>query len=451
METVLARMRTLADRPALYWDGGFVTYGDWFEMIDAWSGRLPELGIGRGSICGVHGDYTPGTSSLIFALMEAGAIIVPFTPAVEPEIGNMVRIAGLEHMIRFAPDDAWTCEKLAPQARHGLISEFDGRGRTGLVVFTSGSTGEPKGILHDCERVMRKFVKKRPGRRTVLFLAMDHFGGFNTLLGTFAYGGVGVCLAGRSPLAVCEAIEGARATLLPVTPTFLNLLLASDGWRIRDLESLELITYGTEVMPEQTLAAVADIFPGVKIKQTYGLSEVGVLRSRSEDGGSTWVRVGGDGFETKVVDGILWIRSEANMVGYLNAPNPFGEDGWLNTGDHVEVDGDRMRFMGRESEIINVGGQKVFPVEVEGVLLEADNISEAAVYGVPHPILGAAVAARISTDRTEDPDEIKRRLKDFCAERLTKYKIPMRFVLVDAKEQLSQRFKKIRRAGGGSG
>jgi acyl-CoA synthetase (AMP-forming)/AMP-acid ligase II len=444
IETVFERIGTFSSKPALYWNRTFVSYGDWRAMIGEWETRFADLGIGPGCVCGVFGDYSPGTCSLMFALMRSRAVIVPFSRTVEPEMNGMMGIAGVEHLFRFAADDQWTCERVSESPRHELIGKLQERGVPGLIVFTSGSTGKPKAILHDCERVMRKFVKPRPAWRTILFLMIDHFGGFNTLLATFANGGVGACPQSRAPEAVCQAIEGAGAALLPVTPTFLNLLIVSDSWRRMDLSSLELITYGTEVMPEATLGAIREIFPNVSFKQTYGLSEVGVLRSRSDQEDTTWVTVGGEGFETKVIDGILWIRSEANMVGYLNAETPFDEEGWLCTGDHVELSGDRMRFMGRASEIINVGGQKVFPLEVENVLLQADNVREATVYGVTHPLLGQAVAARISTENPEDPEHLKPRLKAFCAERLTKFKIPLRFVVVDDAAQRSDRFKKKR-------
>jgi acyl-CoA synthetase (AMP-forming)/AMP-acid ligase II len=228
-----------------------------------------------------------------------------------------------------------------------------------LIVFTSGSTGQPKGILHDCEKVLRKFESERKAWRTVLFLMMDHFGGFNTLLSVLAYGGTGICLPNRMPDTVCRLIEQAQANLLPTTPTFLNFLLASGSYKDFDLSSIELITYGTEVMPETTLRKIKSVFPQAEFKQTYGLSELGVLRSKSQDTQSPWVKIGGDGFETKIVDNVLWVRSEANMVGYLNAPSPFDADGWMCTGDEVEVNGEYIRILGRKSEMINVGGQKV--------------------------------------------------------------------------------------------
>ena len=187
------------------------------------------------------------------------------------------------------------------------------------------------------------------------------------------------------------------------------------------------------------------IFPNAQVKQTYGLSELGVLRSKSESDASVWVKIGGEGFEVKVVDGLLWVRSEANMVGYLNAPSPFDAEGWMCTGDRVEEKDGYLRFMGRQSEMINVGGQKVFPVEVENVLLQAENIREATVYGAKHPLMGQVVQARVSLYQPEDPQALAERLRKFCLERLARYKMPTRFIIVTEDEQHSERFKKVRR------
>jgi long-chain acyl-CoA synthetase len=355
-----------------------------------------------------------------------------------------MRIAGCQLLFRFSADDSWSLERQNGGGENDLVAQFRTQQRPGLIVFTSGSTGRPKGILHDCERVLRKFVAARDPWRTVLFLMIDHFGGFNTWLSTFAYGGMGVCVPGRTPEAICRAIQGSRATLLPTTPTFLNLLLASGCYREFDLSSIQLITYGTEVMPDTTLQRVREIFRNAKVKQTYGLSELGVLRSRSQADSSLWVKVGGDGFEVKVVDNILWVRSEANMVGYLNAPSPFNADGWMCTGDQVEVQGEYIRFLGRKSEMINVGGQKVFPVEVETVLLGMENVREATVYGVRHALMGQVVHARVSIDRLEDAATLTERLRRECLAKLARYKVPVRFVVVGEEAQHGARYKKVR-------
>ena len=437
-------MRNQGGCIALHWRNKLFSYADLCTLMDEWADRLRRLGVARGTICGVYGDYSPQACALFFALMEMKVVIVPFTREIEKEAPEFARIAGVQWLIRFSPDDTFCIEE-QPNARiPALVTSFREREHPGLIVFSSGSTGVPKGILQDCEQVMRKFTEKRQGWRTVLFLLMDHFGGFNTLLSTFAYGGTGVCVEDRSPEAVCRAIEQSSANLLPTTPTFLNFLIVSGVYKNYDLSSIQLITYGTELMSDATLKKVRETFPNARLKQTYGLSELGVLRSKSESDNSVWVQIGGKGFETKVVDHVLWVRSEANMVGYLNAPSPIDEEGWMCTGDQVEVRDGYMRFLGRKSEIINVGGKKVFPVEVETVLLEADNILEAAVSGRRHPLLGQVVQAHISIDQPEEYDALRERLREFCLKKLARYKVPMHFVLIDKEEQHSRRFKKNR-------
>ena len=170
-----------------------------------------------------------------------------------------------------------------------------------------------------------------------------------------------------------------------------------------------------------------------------------VMMAVTQSESSLWVKIGGQGFEVKIVDNLLWVRSESNMVGYLNSPNPFDADGWLCTGDQVEVRGEYMRILGRKSELINVGGQKVFPVEVETVLLQAENVREATVYGVKHPLMGQVVHARLSLYQPEDPEVLTERLRKFCLDHLARHKVPMRFTIVSEDEQYSERFKKIRR------
>jgi long-chain acyl-CoA synthetase len=445
---IAERMQLRPERPALYWRKQEFSYGDLWTMVLEWETNLAATGIEAGSVCAFFGDYSPKICALIFALMRRDAILVPFTPAVEKEMHDLMAIAGVEFMFRFAPDDTWACERCTYPANE-LITSFIPARRPGLVVFTSGSTGKPKGILQDCERVLHKFVDERSGWRTIQFLMLDHFGGFNTLISTFAYGGTAICLPDRNPDTVCTIVEDSRATLLPTTPTFINILLATNTYRRHDLSSIRLITYGTEVMPKSTLERLRGAFPNAGFKQTYGLSELGVLRSKSETDDSVWVKIGGIGFETKIIDNVLWINSEANMVGYLNAASPFDEDGWMCTGDYVEVKGDYLRILGRNSEMINVGGQKVFPTEIENVLMQASNVRDARVFGAKHPLMGHVVHAEVALVEPEDIASLKERLRAFCLDRIAKFKIPVRFTVVDVEKNCSARFKKIRKSEAG--
>jgi acyl-coenzyme A synthetase/AMP-(fatty) acid ligase len=254
-----------------------------------------------------------------------------------------------------------------------------------------------------------------------------------------------VTVADRSVSAVCGAIAEHRVELLPATPSFLTLMLASGAHRTHDLSSLKRITYGTEVMPQSTLNRLREAFPQVTLQQTYGLSEVGVLGSKSRPDGSLWVKVGGEGFETKVVDDVLWIRSQFAMLGYLNAPSKFDAEGWFNTQDRVEVDGDYIRILGRVSDLINVGGQKVYPTEVEDVILALDNILDCAVMGEAHPLLGQIVVAKVSLLTPEPEAELKTRIRIACKAALAAYKAPAK-VIVSTEPFHTSRQKKIRRA-----
>ena len=439
----LARMAARGAAPAVISRASELSYAELLRASDQCIGRLQENGVGAGTVCGYIGKFSPETIALFVALMQLRAIAVPLTQNAEPDLGRFAEIAGIERLIRF--DRAGpTFSDFGIIARNPMIESFRRTGHPGLIVFTSGSTGSPKGILHDLERVLGKFASERPGWRTVLFLMMDHFGGVNTLLSTLANGGVAICVEQHSPEKVCRAIQQGRAELLPTTPTFLNMILASGAWRHHELSSLRLITYGTEPMPETTLRRIREVLPQAELKQTYGLSELGVLHSQSPDPGSLWLRIGGKGFETRIVEGMLHIRSASSMVGYLNAPNPIDADGWMNTGDLVEQKDGLIRFVGRASEVINVGGQKVFPMEVESVLLEARNVTEATVFGVRHPLLGQAVRALVSVAEPETGEALAERLKDHCRARLAKYKVPLRFDVAELGAHVSERAKKRR-------
>jgi acyl-coenzyme A synthetase/AMP-(fatty) acid ligase len=223
----------------------------------------------------------------------------------------------------------------------------------------------------------------------------------------------------------------------------LNLLLLSRAYEGRDLSSLRLITYGSEPMPSTTLAALRNVFPNVELRQTYGLIELGVLRAKSMSSDSLFVKVGGEGYDLRVVDGILQIKADAAMLGYLNAPSPFTEDGYFITGDRVEQDGDYLRFLGRDSELINVGGQKVFPAEVEAVLLQCEVVGEAVVYGQPNPITGKIVCADIQLRGAHEESEARRTIKKFCAHQLEPFKVPVKIRFVDG-GLTSDRLKRLR-------
>jgi acyl-coenzyme A synthetase/AMP-(fatty) acid ligase len=444
IEWLFERMAQWGPETALARSGRAVSYQELLDGVRYWKEQLAGHGLQRGQVVALRGDYTPRAVSLMLALIDQGAILVPLTDAAEVHREEFFDIAEVEVVISFDSADSWTWQARHVTAANSLTLQLRALGQPGLVLFSSGSTGKSKAALHNFTNLLEKFKVQRQKMVTITFLLLDHIGGINTLLYTLSNGGLIVSVTSRNPDVVCEAVERYKVEMLPTSPTFLNLLLISEAYKRYDLSSLRLVTYGTEVMPESTLQRVHEVFPNVKLQQTYGLSELGILRSKSKDSGSLWVKVGGEGFETKIVDGILWVRAQSAMLGYLNAPSPFDANGWMNTGDMVEVDGEYIRILGRKSEIINVGGQKVYPAEVESVLLEMPNVKDAVVIGEKNPITGQIVTASVNLFEPEELLAFKKRMREFCRHKLAAFKIPAK-VEITGQETFNARYKRMRR------
>ncbi|MET0518436.1 MAG: long-chain fatty acid--CoA ligase [Burkholderiaceae bacterium] len=429
--------------------GQVFSYGQVSATIARFAAELRQRGVLPGQTVTLVADYAPEVFCMILALASLKTLVVPMTRGSVIEEGEALAISGTDHLLEFAPDGlSWTLRPhpvaVTADSARAMLDEFRATAKAGLILFSSGSTGRPKGMLHDFERVMDKFRSARAPVVAIPFLMLDHFGGINTILAITASLGTVVTAENRAIATICQAIQDHGVELLPTTPSFLTLLAATDLSQRYDLSSLKRITYGTETMPQATLDRIRARFPQAELQQTYGLSEVGVLRSQSRPDGSLWVRIGGAGFETEVRDGILWIRSDYRMVGYLNAPSGFDADGWFNTQDRVEVDGEYFRILGRVTDLINVGGQKVYPAEVEDVILAQPNIDDVVVVGEKHALLGQIVVAKVVVREPEAADALRLRLRKACLARLAAFKVPAKVELVD-REIYSARFKKMRR------
>ena len=328
-----------------------------------------------------------------------------------------------------------------------LLEALRERGRPGLVLFSSGTSGEPKALVHDLGVLADAYrERKTKALSLVLFLLFDHIGGLNTLFNGLASGATLVVPCDRNPDTVAGMIVRHRVAVLPASPTFLNLLLISGAARRHDLSSLRIISYGTEPMPESLLHRLREAFPGVKFIQTFGTSETGIARTVSKSSDSTLLKFDDPDQEWKIMDGELWLRSKTRALGYLNhASDRFTPDGWFRTGDRIEESDDGfLRVTGRLSEIINVGGEKVMPAEVESAILEVPGVLDALVRGEANPITGSVVVAVVVPEISGGSDELKRAVRTHCREKLAAYKVPARVTFVDALEA-GTRLKKIRR------
>lgn len=452
MDWMSERLAQFGQRPVAIDEAGIITYADFLAKVALWRAAVAQWGVQAGERVGLVSHYHIEVVALLQALVEAGCIVIPLSEDDRALFDERLATVCATRVLTVPAGGAIapatiTCRELPPGPLHGLLEPMVAAGRPGFVIFTSGSTGKGKAVLLDYERMTSKFRGKvREGSRTLLFLKLDHIGGLNTLFSVLFNGGAIVTCASRQARDICACIERYKVELVPTTPSFLTMLLMSGVQRQFDLSSLKVITYGTEAMPASTLASLHGALPGVLLKQTYGLSELGILATKSRDSTSKWMKIGGDGFEVQVRDGMLWIKSEQAMLGYLNAPSPFDADGWYNTGDRVEVDGEYFHVLGRESEIINVAGEKVFPIEVESFLLTLDNVRDVLVRAKKSPVVGQMVWAEFLLDRAEDSASFKKRVIEQCQRHLAPFKVPGFITIGNDDSLVGARFKKIRLA-----
>lgn len=440
IDFIIQKFKDNLKKEAIICDNKIYSYKYLLNRYYFWKDFLNKR-IKKGKVVAVQADYNPDSVTLMLALIENANIFVPFSHS-NKDIKKKLEIAEAEFFIKFKNFD-YNLIETNIKASHNLIKKLKQRNHPGIIVFSSGSTGEPKAAIHDFTNLLNKFKVERKTLRTIIFLLFDHWGGINTLLYIFSNAGLIGVPVERSPDKVCKFIEKYKIELLPTTPTFINLILMSRAYNEYNLSSLKIVSYGTEAMPGSTLKFFHNLFPKIKLKQTYGLTELGVMRTKSKSSDSLWLKVGGEDYKTKVIDNTLFIKAKCSILGYLNAESPFDKDGWYNTGDKIEQDGDWIRFLGRESEIINVGGQKVYPTEVESVLLEINGVKDAVVYGKKNPLMGEIVVANVKVDELNNNKKFTSLIKKYCRGKLDKYKIPVKINFTQ-KDLISERFKRSR-------
>ena len=443
LDWLFDRFRRYAEAEAIVWRDETYSYGQLLDRVGSAVRFLEDQRLDAGASIMLNGDYSPAAIALLLAAAARGIVLVPVASHVVADRAKLAEIAQCSARVDVKDGLTYRLTRLPHRMDHPLLVQLTASLRPGLVLFSSGSTGKPKAVLHDLAALLSRFEAERHTQRIITFLLFDHIGGVNTLLYTLANHGCVVMLEARDPETVCHAIARHRVEVLPTSPTFLNLLLMSGALNRSDLSCLRLIDYATEVMPQATLDRLSEALPGVAFHQSYGLSEVGIMRTKSRASRSVWLSLD-DTTQTRVVDGILQVKTPTTMLGYLNAPSPFTDDGWFVTQDEVEVDGRWFRIRGRKTDIINVGGEKVYPAEVESVIMEVDNIADVTVTSEPHPFTGNIVVAEVTVGSDEDLKEVTRRVRAHCFKKLAPFKVPVKVTRAD-RERITERFKKERR------
>jgi acyl-CoA synthetase (AMP-forming)/AMP-acid ligase II len=333
-------------------------------------------------------------------------------------------------------------------------------GDTALQLYTSGTTGTPKGVMLSHTNLEWLLVRGAPAVRVsarchnLFTLPLFHIAGAGFALITLWSGAHGVVPESSSAEDLMQAIHAHRITNTGLVPTLIQSILDHPDRGRFDLSSLETVIYGAApIAPALLVRTLAEI--GCGFLHTYGLTEsagfVTILEPEEHDPADP-VRLLSCGravpwAELRVADlatgdpvrpgvrGEIQIRSEQVMTGYWGQPEAtadvFTADGWLRTGDVGTIDEEGYVFIvDRLKDLVITGGENVAPAEVESVLVEHPAVSQAAVIGVPDVLWGEEVRAVIvpTGGATVDPDE----LVVFARERLAGFKVPKSVVIVDA-------------------
>lgn len=443
---LIDRLADLKDQIALIIDGQEYSGAELAHQATRYQNEIAQ-NIAPKSVVLLQSDYSFLSIAFFLALLSKGHVAVPTITDLQTEIDVRVKESYTDYIVGDLTEDGYAATSVAtPLTRHKLIDEILDSDHAGLILFSSGSEGKPKAMIQDLTQLAETFRAKRPKPiAMIVFLMFDHIGGINTLLNALCMGSKMVIPAKRQPEDVAALIEAHKVKILPASPTFLNLMLMASVQEKYDLSSLRMITYGTEPMPASLLSRLKELFPRVKLLQTFGTSETGIASVRSQSSSSLFMQIEDPNCEYKVVDGELWLRSKTQIAGYLNTESDrFKNDGWFNTGDMVEQNDDGyFRIIGRTKEIINVGGEKVLPAEVENLLLQMPEVEDCLVFARPNFITGQTVCAQVTTAAEISKRELRKLIRVFFADKTAAYKVPTQIEIVDA-VQFSDRFKKMR-------
>lgn len=427
-----------ADHPgavALRLDGDSdLTYSQWDRRSNAAARGLLAGGVQPGDRVGlaIGNDGWTDYAVAYMGVLKAGAAAVPLGDRFrDSERAGIVEHAGAALVI----DDVASLEAGQPAAAVQVETRPDDLAE---IIYTSGTTGSPKGVACTHSNLLAHDVPAGPAG-PVSFL---HAFPVGTQAAQEAMR-VPLRIAGRCAIAMrtfaadamCALVERFGVVRLQLVPAMAQVLLDSGALSRHDLSSVRRVILSSAPAPPTLFERLAVAFPNASLWNAYAVTEAGAARTMTEWDPSRPTSVGRPVGETEVriVDGEVWLRRPGSPPRwYYDDAGASGDvfvDGWTRTGDLGAVDADgHLHLTGRAKDLIITGGANVSPVEVEHVLLEHRAVADAAVVGVPHPVLGEDVAAAVVL-RSPTSD---RELQELVRSRLAEHKVPHRIAFVDA-------------------
>lgn len=437
MNWIETKLSAFDERIACHEAGQSWTYKDFRKSIHAIASKLPSTP----ATIAIQTETSIEGLAALLAIAQTQHIALPL-PAELPivEQADMQEITAADYRLTGTGQTIALVEQASPE-RPKIYEQLQS---SGLVLFSSGTSGKPKGMLHNLDALLDRYKSINTRQdRSLLLLLIDHIGGLDSAFRTLFAGSTLVIPEARTPEAAGAAIAKHAVNILPASPTFLNLMCLAHTPEKHDCSSVEIIAYGAEAMPAPLLQRVAEAFPNADLQQKFGTSETGAVRIKSENKSSLFFKIEDRDTEWKVIEDELWLKTPSRIIGYLNADESSLEaDGWYRTGDLVEEGSEgHIRIIGRASAVINVGGQKVHPAEIETVLRDIPEIEDCRVFGKEDPITGSAIVCEIVSQASHETRAWKRLIRNHCRVKLAPWKIPSQ-VTITQNLNINARLKK---------
>lgn len=478
--------RECADKHAYVFMDQGTTYQELDAQISRFAAGLQHLGLQKGDHIALLLGNSPHYIVALYGAFRAGITVIPINPIyTADEIsyilndGDVRVVVALDRVVpviekledsthtetyiicETTPDTSWATSPAAAkfipfmsfmQQTHPLTETTTVGEDTAIILYTSGTTGKPKGVMLTHDNLyanasdVGKYLDIRRDDRVVTTLPMFHVFCLTVALNApLIQGGTLLIVPQFSPAEVTRIIKKYDATMFAGVPTMFNFLYQFPGATKEDMQSVRLWISGGSSLPVALLHDFEAKYD-VKIREGYGLSEASPVTcfnpiDRPNKAGSIGLSI--VNVENRVVDpdghdvpvgqvGELVVKGPNVMKGYYKMPDATAaalKDGWLHTGDLARRDEEGYFYIvDRKKEVIIVGGYNVYPREVEEVLYEHPAIAEAAAVGMPDPEQGEIVVAYVvKTADTLTEEEVIA----YCREHLAKYKVPRRVVFLE--------------------
>ena len=379
------------------------------------------FGVMRAGLVAVPLNVRQVEANLEFMLLDSGASAVILDPEACPLGLALAERLGLRHRVILdqSPPAGWLGYASALDA--GLPQAVARLSPDGIAFqpYTAGSTGKPKGarLTHSgmlwSIRSTEAAWPTGTGEVGLVTVPLFHKNAMRGTIKPNLFAGASAVLLPRyEPKAFLAALSSEKATFCGGVPAIFSIILQhEDLIRSLDFRALKLFVIGSAVVPTELVRNLERLFPGVKVKESYGLTEAGGPLRVPTDGRKTPAGSAGliaSGYEVKLVtadgrdntpEGELWTRSPCVTDGYQNLPELTRErivEGWLRTGDLFRVDADGFFFFrGRVDDMFSCGGENIYPREVESLLLDHQDVTDACVVPIPHEVKGYVPAAMV--------------------------------------------------------